>query len=124
MSNPWNGWTLLKKGSLVAGMETSQPGTAEHFEVTFYLGEDDGKPVVQVDGTGDIRVNVNDGAVFDRHTETNSILQDKMLHYYQKNVTLKEPYTAFTDAEMDELREELLAAGYSVTEVDRYGRRA
>lgn len=41
------------------------------FEVTAYYGETDGKPVVQIDGSGDLRVNVNDAPVFDRHTEEN-----------------------------------------------------
>lgn len=39
------------------------------FEVTVYYGETDNKPVVQVDGSGDLRVNVNDAPVFDQDTE-------------------------------------------------------
>lgn len=33
--------------------------------VTFYYGEHDGKPVVQIDGDADFRVNVNDGPIWD-----------------------------------------------------------
>lgn len=39
-------------------------------EVTFYMGQMDGKPVIQIDGSGDFRVNVNDGPIWDQSTET------------------------------------------------------
>lgn len=39
------------------------------FVVTVYHGETDSVPVVQIDGGGSLRVNVNDAPVFDRGTE-------------------------------------------------------
>lgn len=41
------------------------------FTVSTCVGAD-GVPVVQVDGMGSLRVNVNDGPVFDQHTESPS----------------------------------------------------
>jgi hypothetical protein len=46
--------------------------TIGSFQVTTYYGETDGVPVVQVDGAGHVRVNVNDAPVFDRDTEANA----------------------------------------------------
>lgn len=34
--------------------------------VTFYHGRDDGKPVVQIDGEADFRINVNDCPIWDQ----------------------------------------------------------
>ena len=38
-------------------------------EITFYHGQMDGKPVIQIDGSADFRVNVNDCPVWDQHTD-------------------------------------------------------
>lgn len=37
--------------------------------VTFYHGQMDGKPVIQIDGSADFRINVNDCPVWDQSTE-------------------------------------------------------
>ncbi|QOP66214.1 hypothetical protein SEA_DANIELLEIGNACE_74 [Arthrobacter phage DanielleIgnace] len=38
-------------------------------EVIFWMGREDGKPVIQIDGRGDFRINVNDNPIWDRSTE-------------------------------------------------------
>jgi hypothetical protein len=38
-------------------------------QITFYHGRDDGKPVIQIDGSADFRINVNDCPVWDQSTE-------------------------------------------------------
>lgn len=43
----------------------------EGIVLTFYHGREDGKPVIQIDGQADFRINVNDGPVWDQSTEVN-----------------------------------------------------
>jgi hypothetical protein len=50
-------------------VDTENTRTMEGLRVTFYLGEMDGKPVVQVDGSGDFRVNVNDAPIWDQRPD-------------------------------------------------------
>jgi hypothetical protein len=95
----------------------------ESLRATFFLGEEDGKPVVQIDGTGDFRVNVNDGVVFDRHTESNSAISDAALAMYHKEVSWGAgPNRTYSKKQLEALREELIQAGYAHTVVDSAGR--
>ena len=51
------------------------PSTADkdqYLEVTFYKGATDGKPVVQIDGQGDFRINVNDEPIWDADPNNHS----------------------------------------------------
>lgn len=41
----------------------------ESLKVTFYHGQMDGKPVIQIDGSADFRINVNDAPIWDQSTE-------------------------------------------------------
>lgn len=48
---------------------TSIQTDAEPILVTFYRGEIDGRPVVQIDGAAAFRVNVNDSTIWDQSPE-------------------------------------------------------
>lgn len=41
----------------------------EGLVLTFYHGQMDGKPVIQIDGSADFRININDCPVWDQSTE-------------------------------------------------------
>lgn len=43
---------------------------APELEVVFFHGAEDGKPVIQIDGSMDFRINVNDGTIWDQNPET------------------------------------------------------
>lgn len=47
-------------------------------EITFYHGQMDGKPVIQIDGTADFRININDCPVWDQSTEFGYIMPDEL----------------------------------------------
>lgn len=47
--------------------EDDEPGV--NLSLTFWHGQEDGVPVVQIDGTGRFRVNVNDAPVWDADPE-------------------------------------------------------
>ncbi len=42
---------------------------APELEVVFFHGAEDGKPVIQIDGSMDFRINVNDGTIWDQSPE-------------------------------------------------------
>ena len=46
--------------------------------VTFYHGQMDGKPVIQIDGTADFRINVNDCPVWDQSTEFGYVMPEEL----------------------------------------------
>lgn len=46
--------------------------------ITFYHGQMDGKPVIQIDGSADFRINVNDCPVWDQSTEFGYIMPDEL----------------------------------------------
>jgi hypothetical protein len=134
------GWSLWKEGKAVmppqapltfedmvkAGVtnlyvDTENSKTHEDLRVTFYLGEADGKPVVQIDGAGDFRVNVNEGVVFDRHTDSESLIYKSALHFYQMEVGHGDHYRSYDLPTMHKLRGELIRAGYPASSVDANG---
>jgi hypothetical protein len=117
----WGEWELRKSGSLLTGFEITNPVTDERLEVTFYKGVDDRKPVVQVDGGGDFRVNVNDGVVFDRHTDSADPLHDAALSFYHSELNKVEYSRHYSVEDMHKVRTALIEAGYSVAEVDSCG---
>ena len=47
-------------------------------EITFYHGQMDGKPVVQIDGSADFRINVNDVPVWDQSTEVDYSMPEEL----------------------------------------------
>ncbi|RAX15988.1 hypothetical protein DC347_15590 [Pseudarthrobacter sp. AG30] len=95
--------------------------TNEDLRVTFYKGEYDGKPVVQIDGGGDFRVNVNEGVVFNRHTDSNSVIHESALRLYQMELANADEYRSYSLVKMHRLRNELIAAGFSRNQVDGNG---
>ena len=114
-------------------VDTENTRTMEGLRVTFYLGEKDGKPVVQIDGSGDFRINVNDGAIWDQHTDaprnyfpdiedhtSGSMILAAALHMYQMDIA-SDYDKSYTYAQMVRLRSELLAAGFTEGEVDGNG---
>jgi hypothetical protein len=123
----WDGWQCDVKTDLVLGtdvtMEVSRKGKDpenDHLEVTFYMGEADGKPVIQVDGDGDFRINVNEGVVFDRSTEENSLLHEMALAMYHEEVGMSHS-VRYNNYELVKIRNELIQAGYSPAVVDSNG---
>lgn len=46
--------------------------------VTFYHGRDDGKPVIQIDGEADFRINVNDCPVWDQQTGEPYVMPEEL----------------------------------------------
>lgn len=118
----WGEWEIHKTGSLLTGFEIANPVTDEYLEVTFYKGVDDRKPVVQIDGAGDFRVNVNDCPVYDRHTDSDSLMGRAALALYHTDVQSVDDARHFSLVQMHELREELLEAGYAPSEVDSNGK--
>jgi len=123
----WGEWTADIKTDLVMGenvvLEVSRKGPepeADHLEVTFYKGEADGKPVIQIDGAGDFRINVNDGVVFNRSTESNSILFDMALAMYHQELGMLYR-TNYDYYELVKIRQELIDAGYMPEVIDSHG---
>lgn len=47
-------------------------------QVMFYHGRDDGKPVIQIDGSADFRINVNDCPVWDQSTEFGYVMPKEL----------------------------------------------
>lgn len=92
----------------------------EQITVVTYFGQEDGKPVLQIDGSADFRINVNDGVVFDRSTESNSLLHDVALAMYHEELGLR-GRGRYDDYELAKIRAELIDAGYSAAVVDSNG---
>lgn len=104
-------------------LDTENVKTNEELRVTFYLGEMDGKPVVQVDGSGDFRVNVNDAPVFDRHTESEDPIYRAALQLYLFEIGWGAgPNRRYSIEELAELRDALIQAGYPAQTIDANGR--
>lgn len=72
----WKGWRHATSGTLNKPLDVmyceAKSGEAMDLslEVSFYMGLHDGKPVIQIDGTGDFRINVNDSPIWDQSTES------------------------------------------------------
>lgn len=123
----WTPWSLTTQtpdsGLATFGMVSyNRANEEETLEVTFYEGELDGKPVVQVDGGGDFRVNINDGVVFDRHTESESLIYKAALALYHVEVQFEDDRRHFSQYQMAGLRNELVEAGFSSELVDSCGK--
>jgi hypothetical protein len=88
--------------------------------VTFYKGEADGKPVIQIDGDGDFRINVNDGVVFNRSTDSNDVLREMALALYHEEVGLR-GRGRYDRYELVKIRNELIDAGYHPHVIDSNG---
>lgn len=46
--------------------------------ITFYHGRDDGKPVIQIDGNADFRINVNDCPIWDQQTGEPYVMPEEL----------------------------------------------
>lgn len=54
--------------------------------VTFYHGQMDGKPVIQIDGEADFRINVNDCPVWDQSTEVDYSMPEELKEALVRNI--------------------------------------
>jgi hypothetical protein len=72
-ASQWTGWRQGETGTgrhtSVAMFMDAEPNQDLGLMVTFYIGQSDGKPVIQIDGSADFRVNVNDCPIWDQSTE-------------------------------------------------------
>ena len=50
----------------------------DNLEITFFHGQMDGKPVIQIDGQADFRINVNDCPVWDQSTEVDYHMPEEL----------------------------------------------
>ena len=81
----------------------------QRLTVVTYFGQADGKPVLQIDGEADFRINVNDAPVYDRHTDSESVLNLAALALYRQMVGMPHRHTI----DIDKLREALTDAGFT-----------
>lgn len=55
----------------------------DNLEITFYHGQMDGKPVIQIDGSADFRINVNDCPIWDQHTDQDYTMPDELRESFE-----------------------------------------
>lgn len=107
----WGPWKDRQRGHVlddVDGVTISGQGDDE-LDIAFFKGADDRKPVIQIDGQGDFRINVNDAPVYDRHTDTESVLNLAALALYRQMAGM--PHMHSFNAR--ELRDALIDAGFT-----------
>ena len=92
----------------------SQKEYDQQFEVTFYHGRDDGKPVIQIDGDGDWRINVNESCIYDRSTDEESRVHIAALAMYKQLAGIDHKHYFNLHA----LREELVNIGFTLPPLD------
>lgn len=56
---------------------------ADGLVLTFYHGQMDGKPVIQIDGEADFRINVNDCPIWDQHTDQDYTMPDELRESFE-----------------------------------------
>jgi len=107
----WKEWQDKRSGHALTasgdGVEIAGMGE-NHLGVTFYKGDTDSKPVIQVDGNGDFRVNVNDSTIYDRHTESTPQVDLAAVAYYK---FLTNQHSDFK-IDPEELKSELEGLGF------------
>lgn len=70
--------SLVDGPAKVRWVHSTEGFTALGLEITFYHGRDDGKPVIQIDGSADFRINVNDCPVWDQSTEFGYVMPEEL----------------------------------------------
>lgn len=111
----WGFWKDRQHGHVlddVDGATISGPN-GDELDIAFYKGAGDAKPVIQIDGQGDFRINVNDCPVYDRHTDSESRMNIAALAHYKH--LAGQPGEYFFD--LAELREELVQHGFTLAEL-------
>lgn len=93
----------------------NEQGHHSQFTVVTYMGVDDGKPVIQIDGEGDFRINVNDSTIYDRDTDSESRVNIAALALYKKLAGIDHAHYF----DLAELRAELVAIGFTLPELEQ-----